>query len=236
MLHKNGLCDVKLEQTKTSNLHKEVDKLQTKPESRLAQHKQTVLDLLRNEGHRGVQTRKEGCEKFTDEVKKITIALTAAQVSTENCPCVINTVVKYLFDVDIPLSSLPSERTVRRYGDQGHVLAKIQVAEAVVSNTSDIHSDGTTHDKRKYIGYQVTTSVAPLSCGFTTVASENSSTLVETTSTMLQELSKVFCVKEKEHYLRQILQNISGVMTNRGTVMKKYKKDLNDAVLATLWT
>ena len=243
--HENGCCarkertlrhKVKLEQTKTSNLRKEVEKLQTKLESRLAQHEQTVLDLLRNEGHRGVQTRKEGCEEFTDDVKKTTIALIAAQVSAENCPRVINTVAKYLFDVDIPLSSLPSERTVRRYADQGHVLAKIQVAEAVVSNTFDIHSDGTTRDKRKYIGYQVTTSEGPLSCGFTTVASENASTLVETTLTMLQELSEVFCPEEKEHYFRQILQNLSGVMTDRAAVMKKYKKDLNDAVQATLGT
>ena len=53
---------------------------------------------------------------------------------------------------------------------------------------------------------------------------------------MLQELSEVFCVKEKEHYFRQILQNVSRVMTDRATVIKKYKKDLNDAVQATLWT
>ena len=179
-----------------------------------------------------------------------------------------------MFDVDIPLSSLPSERTVRRYADQGHVLAKIQVAEAVVSNTFDIHSDGTTRDKMKYIGYQATTSEGPLSCGFTTVASntfdihsdgtprdktkytgyqattsegplscgfttvasENVSTLVETTLTMLQELSEVFCPEDKDHYFRQILRNLSGVMTDRAAVMKKYKKDLNDAVQATLGT
>ena len=55
---------VKLEQTKTSNLHKEVDKLRTTLESRLAQHEQTMHDLPRNEGYCGVQTRKEGCQKF----------------------------------------------------------------------------------------------------------------------------------------------------------------------------
>ena len=157
-------------------------------------------------------------------------------MSAENCPRVINTVAKYPFDVDIPLSSLPSERTVGRYADQGHVLAKIQVTEAVASNTSDIHSDGTTCDKRKYIGYQVTPSEGPLSCGFTTVALENSSTLVNPTLTMLQELSEVFCPEEKEHYFRQILQNLSGVTTDIAAVMKKYKKDPNDAVQATLGT
>ena len=157
-------------------------------------------------------------------------------MSAENCPHVINTVAKYLFDVDIPLSSLPSERTVRSYADQGHVLAKIQVAEAVESNTFDIHSDGTPRDKTKYTGYQATTSEGPLSCGFTTAASENVSTLIETTLTMLQELSEVFCPEDKERYFRQILQNLSGVMTHRAVVMKKYKKDLNDAVQATLGT
>ena len=71
-----------------------MDKLRTKLESRLVQHKQTVHDLLRNESHCGVQTHKEGCEEFTDDAKKTTITLIAAQVSAENCPHVINTVAK----------------------------------------------------------------------------------------------------------------------------------------------
>ncbi|KAK2146198.1 hypothetical protein LSH36_625g01032 [Paralvinella palmiformis] len=149
---------LKLEQTRSSNLYKEVGQLHVK----LIEHQQTVHDQLVNEQHPEVQTPKDNSEKFTDGVKKTTIALLPR--------CRIQTVAKYLFSVDI--SSLASERTVRRYADQGHVLAN-----AVTANTVDIHSDGTTHDKKKYIGYQVTTSEGSLSCGFTTVAPENSSTL-----------------------------------------------------------
>ena len=211
-----------MEQTKASNLWKEVDKQHAKLDTRPTQHEQTLRDLLRNECHPGVQTHKEGCEEFTDDVKKMTIILFAAQISAENCPHVIL------------LSSLPSKRTVRRCADQGHVLAKIQVAETVVPNNFDMHSYGATRDKKKSVGYQVTTSEGSLSCEFTTVASENSSTLVETTLTMLQELSEVFSPEEKEQRFRQTLPNLSGVMTHRAAVMKKYKKDLH--LQATLGT
>ena len=51
---------------------------------------------------------------------------------------------------------------------------------------------------------------------------------------MLQELSELFSPEEKELHFRQILQSLSGDMTDRVAVMKKCKKDLNDAVLATL--
>ena len=117
---------VKLEQTKASNLWKKVDKQHAKLDTRLTQHEQTLRDL-KNECHPGVQTHKEGYEELTDDVKKMTIILFAAQISAENCPHVIL------------LSSLPSKRTVRRCADQGHVLAKIQVAETVVPNNFDIH-------------------------------------------------------------------------------------------------
>ena len=71
-----------------------------------------MQNLLANKHHLEVQTHEDNAEEFTDEVKKTTIVLIAAQVSAENCPLVIQTVAKYLFGVDIPLSRLPSERTV----------------------------------------------------------------------------------------------------------------------------
>ena len=58
------------------------------------------------------------------------ISLAGAQVSAENCSKVIEAVVRYMLDVEIPLDSLPSECTVRRYADQAHILAKMQVADS----------------------------------------------------------------------------------------------------------
>ena len=63
-----------------------------------------------------------------------------------------------MLNVEIPLDSLPSERTVRRYADQAHILAKMQVAETVLVANSDLHVDGTSRDHKKYVGQQVTTS------------------------------------------------------------------------------
>ena len=115
----------------------------------------------------------------------------------------IQTVGKYLFNVDISKEDLPSDRTVRRYADQGHVLAKVQVAEAVSAGNFDIHTDGTSRDKKKWIGYQIKTAEESLCCGFTTVATENASTLVETTLTLLQELSEVYSEGHRQEHFKQ---------------------------------
>ena len=242
--HETGRCErterslrrqIKLLQTQASHKRAQLDSLHEKADQKHAQLEQVIQDLLRHDP-RQIQTRKEKSEEFTDEVKKTTIALIAAQVSAHNCPRVIQTVAKYLFDIDIALDDLPSERTVRRYADQGHVLAKLQVAEAIVSDKFDLHVDGTTRDKKKYVGQQVTTSEGSLSCGFTPVATENAATLVETTLNLLQEISEVFSEEEKQEHFLRILRNLSGVMSDRATVMKRYKEDLNQAIQATLGT
>ena len=141
-----------------------------------------------------------------------------------------------MLDVEIPLDSLPSERTVRRYADQAHILAKMQVAETVLVANFDLHVDGTSRDHKKYVGQQVTTSAGSLACGFTPVAVENAATLVETTLNLLQELSEVYSDEEREQNFLRILGNLSGVMSDRASVMKKYKEELNDAIKTTLGT
>ena len=218
-------------------MRKQVSKLQQKIQETLHQNEEVVQDLLANQPAPAVQTLKDSSHKeFSTEVKKTTIALIALQISAENCPLVIQTVGKYLFNVDISKEDLPSDRTVRRYADQGHVLAKVQVAEAVSAGNFDIHTDGTSRDKKKWIGYQIKTAEESLCCGFTTVATENASTLVETTLMLLQELSEVYSEGDRQEHFKQILRNLAGVMTDRAAVMKKFKKDLNEAVQTTLET
>ena len=140
-----------------------------------------------------------------------------------------------MLDVEIPLDSLPSERTVRRYADQAHILAKMQVAETVLVANFDLHVDGTSRDHKKYVGQQVTTSAGSLACGFTPVAVENAATLVETMLNLLQP-SEVYSDEEREQNFLRILGNLSGVMSDRASVMKKYKEELNDAIKTTSGT
>ena len=154
-----------------------------------------------------MKTSNENSLSFTDEVKKTITSLVGAQVSAENCSKVMQAVVRYMLDVEIPLS-LPSERTVRRYADQAHILAKMQVAETVLVANFDLHVDGTSCDHKKYVGQQVTTSAGSLACGFTPVAVENAATLVETTLNLLHELSEVYSDEEREQNFLRILGNL----------------------------
>ena len=166
-------------------------------------------------------------------MKKTVISLIGAQVSAENCSRIIQIVDKYMFNTEISTDALPSERTVCCHADQGHFLAKQQVAEAAATHIFDLHADGTSRDKKKFVGMQITTSEGSLSCGFKTVAAENASGLVETTLNLLQELFEVYSEEEQQQHFRRMLSNLSGVMTNRVSVMKKYKQDLNDAIQTT---
>ena len=242
--HTKGNCEktarglrrkIKLLQTNSSNLKSQIKSLKEKHELQLGQLHQTIHDLT-NHDPVNVRTRKENTNEFTDDVKKTVISLIGAQVSAENCSRIIQIVAKYMFNTEISTDALPSERTVRRHADQGHFLAKLQVAEAAATHIFDLHADGTSRDKKKFVGMQITTSEGSLSCGFKTVAAENASSLVETTLSLLQELSEVYSEEEQQQHFRRILSNLSGVMTDRASVMKKYKQDLNDAIQTTLGT
>ena len=244
--HETGVCEktarslrhrIKLLQTQVSNRKARLASLQERKDREIAQLQQVLADILQcQQPPPQVKTRNENSLSFTDEVKKTIISLVGAQVSAENCSKVIQAVVRYMLDVEIPLDSLPSERTVRRYADQAHILAKMQVAETVLVANFDLHVDGTSCDHKKYVGQQVTTSAGSLACGFTPVAVENAVTLVETTLNLLQELSEVYSDEEREQNFLRILGNLSGVMSDCASVMKKYKEELNDAIKTTLGT
>ena len=244
--HETGVCEktarslrhwIKLLQTQVSNRKARLASLQERKDWEIAQLQQVLADILqRQQPPPQVKTRNENSLSFTDEAKKTIRSLVGAQVSAENCSKVIQAVVRYMLDVEIPLDSLPSERTVIRYADQAHILAKMPVAETVLVANFDLHVAGTSRDHKKYVGQQVTTSAGSLACGFTPVAVENAATLVETKLNLLQELSEVYSDEEREQNFLRILGNLSGVMSDRASVMKKYKEELNDAIKTTLGT
>ena len=240
--HDSGDCDrvarcqrrkIKLLQTQVSNAKSALQKLKASTSLKTAQLQQALTDL---QPQQPIQLTKDDSNEYSEDIKKTTISLIAAQVSAEKCPYVIQAVARYLFHREIPIKALPSERTVRRFADQGHVLGKLQVAEAVVHSKFDLHVDGTSRDKKRFVGQQVTTAEGSLSCGFTTVSSENARTLVDTTLDLLGELADVYSPAEREHHFRRILQNLAGVMSDRAAVMKKFKVDLQEAIQATLGT
>ena len=228
---------LKLAQTQLSDLHKKVLKLKEKGEVTAQLEAEIQRLLTAGNAPPVINTRVAGTNKFTDEIVKCTIGLMALGVSGNNCGPVMQTVASQLFCVDIPSSALPSERSAIRFADQGHCLAKIQIADAILQSTSyDIHTDGTSRDHRKYVGQQITTSAGPLCCGFTEVATEDSNTRVDITIRLLQEVTELYHQDEKDANFKEALHQLSGMMSDRAVVMKLQKKEFNSFRKATLGT
>ena len=94
---------------------------------------------------------------------------------------------------------------------------------------SDLHSDGTSRDHRKYVGHQVTTdSGKSLSCGFIPVCQENTATLVDIAYGLLQELADVYDTEKVDEVFKGMLKNLSGLMSDRASVMKSFDKAFSE--------
>ena len=113
------------------------------------------------------------------------------EVPGKRCRKVIECMVRHIIGVNIPQSSIPSERSSLRFADRGHVLAKYQAAEHMMNNSWDLHTDGTSRSHKKYVGQQITTQHGSMSLGFNPAATEDTQTLMSITVNMLKELIDV---------------------------------------------
>lgn len=111
---------------------------------------------------------------------------------------------------------------LNRFADQGHVLEKRHVAETLLeSSFADIHSYGTTRDHNRVVGHQISADGGQfLSCCFTPVCCEDTDTLVDIAFNLLQELADTHPEEDIEEVLKTMLKHITGLMSNRASVMK----------------
>ncbi|KAL3857378.1 hypothetical protein ACJMK2_012053 [Sinanodonta woodiana] len=178
---------------------------------------------------------------FTRETVKCVIELIGEkEVSATRCAEVIETVCKHLLDIHLPQTELPSLRSVLRFADKGHIISKFQLADAVLNSEHfDIHTDGTTKCGKKVVGQQVTLdSGASLACGFSVIATEDTSSLMEITTNLLQELTDV-CQKEGEEaekLFKMFFTKLTATMSDRAAVNKAFNKELNTMRKATIGT
>ena len=114
------------------------------------------------------------------------------EVAPSRCGAVIQAVASHVFHATVPNSDLPSTHSALRFADRGHVLSKMQLSEALLEGDAwDLHLDGTSRSGKKYAGHQVNIDSHVISAGFTPASVENTTTLVDKSFTMLQELSEV---------------------------------------------
>ena len=134
---------------------------------------------------------------------------------------------KNILNVTIPDSDLPSMRSAERFVDRGHIIGKIHVAETLLhSENWDLHTDGTSRCGKKYVGQQMTVAGKTLSTGFTSVGRENTTTLVDVTVKLLQELSDLYPENQAQETFTDLLKGMSAVMSDRASVMKSFGRSL----------
>ena len=150
-------------------------------------------------------------------------------VPTTKLSKVVQSVSKWLYDKDIDKSELPSTATANNYVDIAQVLGKYQLAEELVeSDRWDLHGDGTSRDTKKIIGQQVTLDNGKsLPAGFSPVAVEDISTLLENVISMMDELSYVYDEANREAIYKTMIDKMFATMSDRSSVNKKFNEDLN---------
>jgi hypothetical protein len=115
---------------------------------------------------------------YTDNMKRCVIQLMGeSDVAAGKVGQVIRTVTTQLMGKPVEIKDLPSKTTALRYADMGLALTKLQIVEELTSQPFDLHTDGTTRDHRKFVGYQATLGdQRQLSMGFVPVDREDSDT------------------------------------------------------------
>ena len=135
------------------------------------------LSLLKSDA---IVTRTDDRGKpYTENVEKCIMHLMGeCDVPSTKFSNVIKAVSKWIFQKEVPLSQLPSSSTCVNMMDRAHVLSKYRVAETIQqSERIDLHSDGTSRDHKKIIGQQFNCGHGILSTGWSSVATEDATTL-----------------------------------------------------------
>ncbi|KAG1670842.1 hypothetical protein GQR58_016643 [Nymphon striatum] len=130
-------------------------------------------------------------------------------------------------------NNLPSSSTCINIMDRAQVLAKYQVGETIAKSKQwQQHMDGTSRDHNKIMGMQVNTEGGILFAGFSGVAVEDATTLLDNAITMMQEfayvLDDVTNATETDSMVKTILGKMIATMSDRSSVQKSFNEKLND--------
>lgn len=177
-----------------------------------------------------IDTRKEGRgAPFRENIQKCVMELVGElDVPTTKVSKIMKCVSKWLHNKDIDQSDLPSTATANNFADIAQVLGKYQLAEQIIqSDRWDLHGDGTSRDSKKILGQQVTLDNGQsLSAGFSPVAGENSSTLLDNVISMMDELSYIYDEENCVDVCKTMISKMFATMSDRSSVNKKFNEEL----------
>ena len=190
---------------------------------------QELLDLCEKDT---VSTFEDG--KFSDAVRAVIMSLLKLNISTRNiCPA-IKTVLEGL--ANIQTDRLPSYGTVNHIMYEAKCLALIEAGKASLRDKQGkaaqnvLMNDGTSKLKKKYKTTIISTSEGVKTFGLQLLATETSESLLEANARVLNDVAKVVSRVEgrSEEVLNELLGTVTGTMSDRAEVMKKFNKLLND--------
>ena len=170
---------------------------------------------------------------FSDATRQTLIELQGdGSVPASKCKTVIKAVAKHLFNTNLDEKDLPRLQTAINVADEGHILTKFQAAEKMLAGENlTLHTDGTSRNGKKIVGHQISLdSGETLSLCFTTVATEDSSTLLDVTVQLSQEIKDIFGAdnseEERDKIFQSLLSKLKSVVTDRAAVMKSFDQKL----------
>ena len=173
--------------------------------------------------------------KFVDNVVICVAQLMGEyDIAAHYCASIIECVAKHIFHCSIPPSQLPSKSSCLRFINIGHVIAKLHIREETSTNKFDLHTDGTSRSKLKYVGQQVTLcDKTTLSLGFILVAREDAKCLMQITLDIFEELDGLD-IENRGSQLKDILRNLVSMMSDRAAVMKAFHAETEKKIQQVL--
>ena len=178
-----------------------------------------------------LETRKDERGKpFLNSIEKCVMHLMGElDVPSTKCGVLIQAVSKWIHHKNIDLKDWPSPSTCITMLDRAQVLSKLQVADRLKNcNSWDLHGNCTTRDHRIYLGHQFNIDGNLFSGGFSGLAVEDSSSLLDNAIAIMQELADIDEQNNKEELYKTFLTKMCATMSDRSSVEKLFHKKLND--------
>lgn len=171
--------------------------------------------------------------KFTSDVRLTYMALQGeADIPASKCSKVVDIVSRHLHGKK--LKGLPCTSSVLNMADEGHHVAKQQIADKILSSKHfTLSSDGTSRQKQHYMERHITLDDGTmLNLGFSEIASDDAKSMLEHAIEILDEITHVHCSSSyptDDNYqdkvnetLIEILKRLKSLMSDRAANMKAF--------------
>lgn len=183
-----------------------------------------TVDELRSEE---IATKVDG-KTYSSSVRRTVYDLICAQVSVENIPHVIVSVLSNLTKKTV--GPLPDPTTCSRIAREMKELSKFQISEVLEgAEHTTVKYDGTSKQKTHYVEVQVATTKTTLTTGLSEMASGTAEAYAKSVMQSLQDIGAAAKIITGQDSTSDIVSGITNTMTDRHVVNKKANQLLYQA-------